>query len=53
MQDGFGMRSVREDMGPPKGLPEGSKVGILILNPDEVRAKREEMIQRWQAVFGQ
>lgn len=52
MQDGFGMRSVREDMGPPKGLPEGSKVGILILNPDEVRAKREEIIERWQAVFG-
>ena len=52
MQDGFGMRSVRENMTPPKGLPEGSKVGILILNPDDVRAKREEIIERWQAVFG-
>lgn len=52
MQDGFGMRSVREDMEPPQGLPPGSKVGILILDPDEVRAKREEITKRWQAVFG-
>lgn len=53
MQDGFGMRSVRTDMDPPKGLPETAKVGILILDPEEVRAKREEMTKRWQAVFGQ
>lgn len=53
MQDGFGMRSVRNDMDPPKGLPAASKVGILILDPAELRAKREEMFKRWQAVFGQ
>ncbi len=52
MQDGFGMRSVREDMQPPKGLPAASEVGILILDPAQVRAKREEIIKRWQAVFG-
>ena len=52
MQAHLGMRSVREDMKPPKGLPPASQVGMLILNPKEVKAKRAEIVKRWQAVFG-
>lgn len=52
MQNGLGMRSVRTDMDPPKGLPPASQVGMLILNPVEVNAKRPEIVKRWQAVFG-
>jgi len=43
---------VREDMKPPKGLPPAAQVGMLILNPKEVEAKRAEIVKRWQAVFG-
>jgi iron(III) transport system substrate-binding protein len=52
MQNGLGMRSVRTDMDPPKGLPPTAEVGILILDPKEVNAKRPEIVKRWQALFG-
>jgi hypothetical protein len=52
MQNGLGMRSIRTDMDPPKGLPPTAKVGILVLDPKEVNAKRPEIVKRWQAVFG-
>lgn len=52
MQQNLGMRSVREDMEPPKGLPPAKQVGMLILDPKEVNAKRPEITKRWQAVFG-
>jgi ABC-type Fe3+ transport system substrate-binding protein len=52
MQNGLGMRSVRTDMDPPKGLPPTAQVGILILDPKEVNAKRPEIVKRWQAEFG-
>lgn len=53
MQDGFGMRSVREGMSPPKGLPPQSELKVYIPDPSQVRAKRDEIIKRWRAAFGQ
>lgn len=52
MQDGFGMRSFRSGMKSPKGLAPMKEIGVLILDPTEVRAKRDEIVERWQAAFG-
>jgi len=52
MQNGLGMRSVRKDMDPPKGLPPAAKVGMLVLDPKKVNAKQAEIVKRWQAEFG-
>lgn len=52
MQDGFGMRSVRNGMPPPEGLPPLDELNVLIIDPAELRAVRDEMFARWQEVFG-
>ena len=52
MQDGFGMRSVREGMPPVKGLAPLSSLEVLIFDPDKVGAVRDEITNRWRAVFG-
>lgn len=52
MQEGFGMRSVRPGMQPPEGLASADEFELLILDPAELRAVRDEMFDRWRKVFG-
>ena len=52
MQDGFGMRSVREGMPTPEGLKPLDEMKVLLFDPAEVRDVREEMFDRWRKIFG-
>jgi iron(III) transport system substrate-binding protein len=53
MQEGFGMRSVREGMAPVEGLTPLAGLKVLVFDPAKVAAVREEITARWRAVFGQ
>ena len=52
MQEGFGMRSVRRGMPPVKGLAPLSGLKVLVFDPKEIGATRDEITARWRAAFG-
>jgi iron(III) transport system substrate-binding protein len=52
MQDGFGMRSVREGIPSVKGLTPMEDIKILIFDPAKIRPVREDIINHWRSVFG-
>ncbi len=52
MQQGFGMRSVRQGMPPVKGLAPISGLKVLVFDPEKIGAVRDEITARWRAVFG-
>jgi iron(III) transport system substrate-binding protein len=53
LQEGVGIRSARADFEPIPGLPPMSSVKPLLLNPEAVRAARDEIINRWRTVVGE
>jgi iron(III) transport system substrate-binding protein len=52
MQDGFGMRSVREGIPSVKGLTPMKDIKVLIFDPEKIRPVREDIINHWRSVFG-